>query len=256
MNDVFSGLEHLGFSLDKKINLYRNEQKPKISPTLEDKKTNHIFLKEIECPVCSNKFKTPSVKVNSPRIAGKDSDFFIRYSVINPYLYDVYICNSCGYSAMKGDFSKIRQFQIDLVLKEIKPKWKGRTYPSIFTEEVAIERYKLALLTAVLCQGKSSTKAMICLKIAWMYRLLNDSKNENLFISNAIEGFTYSYSNEAFPVYGLNIHSVAYLLGELHRRLGNNIEALNWISKVIIATGINPRLKEMARDCKDLIKEQ
>ena len=56
----------------------------------------------------------------------KDSDFFIRYSLINPYFYDVWVCNSCGYAAMKADFDTIRSLEIEQVQKSITPKWHGR----------------------------------------------------------------------------------------------------------------------------------
>ena len=68
--------------------------------------TTHIYDKEIICPVCNSKFNAKVVKVNSPRITSKDSDFFIRYRVVNPYFYDVWMCNSCGYSASEGRFSQ------------------------------------------------------------------------------------------------------------------------------------------------------
>ncbi|MDZ4957104.1 DUF2225 domain-containing protein, partial [Clostridium perfringens] len=62
---------------------------------------NNLFFKEVICPVCENSFKTPTVKVNTPRVTSRDSDFFIRYSVVNPYLYEILLCPSCGYSALR-----------------------------------------------------------------------------------------------------------------------------------------------------------
>ena len=39
----------------------------------------------------------------------------INYEVINPMLYDVWVCPTCGYAALKGEFPKIRSFQIRCV---------------------------------------------------------------------------------------------------------------------------------------------
>lgn len=61
----------------------------------------HTFDKTITCPVWLSKFEIKCLKSKSPRILSKDSHLFIRYKSINPYFYDVWICNSCGYSAMK-----------------------------------------------------------------------------------------------------------------------------------------------------------
>jgi len=216
---------------------------------------DHIFDKSVVCPVCNNKFKTKAVKTKSPRIATKDSDFFIRYTVANPYFYDVWICNSCGYAAMKSDFETLRSFRQELVCSNITPKWKPREYPNILDANLAIERYKLALLNAVLIQMPSSTKAMISLKIAWMYRFLEDFEHEQPFLMQALDAFNDAYINEPFPIYGLQRDSLMYLLGELNRRVGNNDDALRWFSKTIVNTNTSFRIKELARNGRDLIRK-
>ncbi|NSB12657.1 DUF2225 domain-containing protein [Clostridium beijerinckii] len=215
---------------------------------------NHLFDKQIVCPVCNSHFKAKTVKSKSPRVISKDSDFFIRYSVVNPYFYDVLICNSCGYAAMRSDFEKLKLHKKELVLSNVTPKWKPREYPHILDEKLAIERYKLALLNAMLIDLPNSAKGMISLKIAWMHRLLDNNIQETLFLKQALEGFNTAYMTEIFPIYGLQRDSLMYLLGELNRRLGNNQDALQWYSKTIVNTNSSYKIKEMARVGKDLIK--
>lgn len=215
---------------------------------------NHLFDKNIICPVCGAKFKTKCVKFKSPRIKAKDSDFFIRYSVINPYFYDVWICNSCGYTAIKSDFEKIKSYKKELVLNNITTKWKPRNYPDILDEKLAIERYKLALLNAMLIDLPHSTKAIILLRIAWMYRLLENDSHEKTFLKQALDEFNEAYISESFPMHGLQRDSLMYLLGELNRRLDNFQEALLWYSKTILGTNTSYKIKDLAHSGKDLIK--
>ncbi len=214
----------------------------------------NLFFKEITCPVCNNKFKTLAVKVDAPRIKSRDSDLFIRYSNENPYFYEVWVCPSCGYSALKVDFEKIRRYQIELVKDKITSKWVNREYPIPFNEKVAIERYKLALLNAVVIESKESTKAMICLKIAWMYRLLSDDDNEKNYLNQALLSFNDTYINEKLPVYGLDKFSIMFLIGEINRRIGEEEKAFRWFSEVITSIGSPQKVKEMARDGKDKIR--
>lgn len=216
--------------------------------------TKNIFFKQITCPVCNSIFKTPAIKVNAPRITSKDSDFFIRYLAENPYFYEVWLCPNCGYAALKTDFQKIRNFQSKLVKENITPKWVNREYPIPFNENVAIERYKLALLNSLVMESKSSTKAIICLKIAWMFRLLSDTINENNFLSQALIAFNDTYINEKLPVYGLDRFSIMFLIGELNRRIGEDTTSLRWFSEVITSIGAPQKIKEMARDGKDKIR--
>lgn len=215
---------------------------------------NNLFFKDIVCPVCEKKFKTLSVKVTAPRVKSRDSDLFIRYLVENPYFYEVWICPTCGYSSLKVDFHNIRKYQIELVKSKITSKWVNRDYPIPFNEKVAIERYKLALLNAVVIEGKESTKAMICLKIAWMYRLLSDETNEKVYLNQALLSFNDTYIKEKLPVYGLDRFSIMFLIGEINRRINEEETAFRWFSEVITSIGAPQKIKEMARDGKDKIR--
>lgn len=216
---------------------------------------NYLYDKKVTCPVCGANFTVKAIKTSSYRIQGKDSDFFIRYNIINPYFYDVWICNDCGYSAMKVDFDKIKSFQKNLVKSNITPKWRPRTYNVPYNVNTAIERYKLSLLNYFYIESYASKKAMNCLKIAWMFRILEDKDNEQNFLNQALKNFNDAYYNEDFPIYGMDKFTVMYLIGELHRRLGNNEDALIWFSNVITSPMASPKIKNMARDQKDLIKK-
>jgi uncharacterized protein (DUF2225 family) len=260
--NLFSGLEHLGFDETSDFDLYgtqktKNVEKKtqEINQTEEEKQKSLLFDRELVCPVCDNSFKVRSVKTSAARMQKKESDFFIRYTIINPYFYDVWVCNICGYATMKIDFEKIRTHQIEKVQKSISQKWKGISYPAVYDLNIAIERYKLALLNYCVMEARSSAKAMTCLKLAWMYRLAEDFENEIVFLKQALEGFNDAYYNEDFPIYGMDRFTTMYLLGELNRRTANFDQANLWFSKIITASSIPQRIKELARDQRDLIKE-
>lgn len=216
----------------------------------------HIYDKEIVCPVCTYKFNAKVVKVNSPRITTRDSDLFIRYSIVNPYFYDVWVCDSCGYSAVKADFPKVKAHQKELVMNEITRKWRPHDFPDNFTVSDAIHRYKLALVNAMAIDSPNSSLAMLFLKLGWMFRLSEDTEKENLFLGNALQYFLKAFSLEDFPIYGMQRDSISYLIGDLYRRTGNNEEALRWYSKVMTTIGASVKVKELARDSKDMINNK
>lgn len=256
--DIFSGLEDLGFNNIDEIELFaKKDEAKKDSPEKKiESEITSIYDTEVTCPVCDSKFKAKTVKASAPRPTKKDSDSFQRYATINPYFYDILLCNCCGYAAMRSDFHKIRNFQIDAVRQKLSIKWVGKNYPNIYDANIAIERYKLALLNAVVMEAKSSKKAMLCLRIAWMYRLINANDNELMFLKQALEGFTDAYSNEDGDIYGMDRFTIMYMLGELSRRVGKEDEALTWFSKVITTPTAPQKLKERSRDQKDLIKPE
>lgn len=220
------------------------------------KEKSLLYDREVTCPVCGNIFKAKSIKTSSYRILKKDSDLFIRYSVINPYFYDVWVCNECGYAAMKRDFNKIRSFQINSVKEKITPTWIPKVYPEVYNIDIAIERFKLSLLNYVVIESPYSKKGFNSLKLAWMYRLKDDYEKEKLFLNEALESLKEAYSSEDFPIYGMDRYTAMYLIAELMRKAGNTEESLRWFSNVITCPGISSRLKNLARDQKDLIKEE
>ena len=260
--NLFSGLEDLGIDNIDDIGLFKKAEEKveaidieKIEASHTEKQKTHIYDKEIKCPVCEHNFKVRMVKSASPRIQKKDADFYIKYDVINPYFYDVWLCNYCGYSGMKADFVKIKEHQKALILSKITPKWHGKTYPEVYNVNIAIERYKLSLYSSVIMESSSSRKAMNCLKIAWMYRLSEDSDNELLFLDQALEGFNDAFTNESTPIYGMDHGTLMYLIGELYRRVNEFGNANLWFSKLITSTNVDQKIKEMARTQRDCIKQ-
>jgi uncharacterized protein len=259
MKEIFSGLEKLGFKEVNITDIYENNKPLKNSLEKNKPQSSLIYLSTVTCPVCQNIFKEKTVKSSSIRIASKDTDFFIRYSVINPYFYDVWICNKCGYSALKSDFPKIREIETKLILDKITSKFKVKEYPEFYDIDIAIERYKMALINAVYMESRASKKAILCLKLAWMYRLMESEfgrEMERTFLKEAVTGLEEAYMKEPFPIYGMNSYTTMYLIGEINRRLSNYSIALTWFSNLITSRGVKSNLKELARTQKDLIKEE
>ncbi|WBW98771.1 DUF2225 domain-containing protein [Oceanirhabdus sp. W0125-5] len=255
-NKLFEELKEIGFKNIDAIDIYKKELKDE--PVIEKKINMETYLydRTVVCPVCGDSFKTPSVKSSAYKTSGKESDFYINYTLINPYFYDVWLCNACGYAAMKSDFDRLSQSERKTILENITSQWTGRKYPRVRDENHAIERYKISLLNYIVRKSKNSTKAITCLKIAWMYRLKPEEKFRPLeikFMEEALTGFKEAYYNEVFPIYGMDKYTTMYLIGELYHRINDYDNALIWLSNVLTTPGVKSSLKDLARDQKDII---
>lgn len=258
--DLFSELANLGYKDIEAVDLFKrtDSQVEAIETEIindEERERSLLYDRELVCPVCGNKFLIKAIKKSSNKILKRESDFYVHYSIINPYFYEVYLCNHCGYAALSSDFLKIKPSQVPLVREKVTPKWQGKSYPEIYNVKIAIERYKLALLNYFYLEDVASKKAMTCLRIAWMYRLLKDNINEVTFLKQAIQGFEHAYTEEKFPLYEMDEFTALYLLGELNRRIGDDDKALSWFGKVITSFNANQKVKDKARDQRDLIVE-
>jgi uncharacterized protein len=256
-NKIFGDLSNFGFDNLDNFTLYapneekRNAKKENIN---ERSPLDAIYEKKLDCPNCYSQIVVPAVKTSAIRITAKDTDFMIYYQSPNPSFYDVWFCKVCGYAAMSNRFANINDTQKKLIKGTITSKWKfSKEYPILYTEEIAIETHQLALLNAVVKRSRDSEKAMICLKIAWLYRLKTDAINEKKYLRQALHGFLNAYEKETFPIAGLDGSSAQYLIGELYRRVEDNSNSLLWFGRVLMSRTATEKIKSMTRDQKDKI---
>jgi Uncharacterized protein conserved in bacteria len=278
MGNLFSGLEAFGLDKLKNVDVYANEEtnKKDNSAGVEKPKVTEadiLFDKSFTCPVCDKEFKSKTVKTGKVKLLSADTDLRPKYQMVDSLKYDAVVCPHCGYAALNRFFNYMMSAQVKLIKEQISVNFKGlQEEGDIYTYDDAIARHKLALINTIVKKGKNSEKAYTCLKIAWLIRgkvetLPADTPNydqvkkqlgaeEVELISNAYEGFLGAFSKETFPMCGMDENTMTYLIADLARRSGKYDEASRWLSKVLISRDANERLKQKAREVKDLMKEK
>lgn len=277
MSNLFSGLEEFGFNNLSNINIYDDGNKPND----EDSKKNSqntfsekdiVYDKSYTCPVCDKEFKAKTVKVGKLKLQSLDTDLRPKYLMADPLKYDAILCPHCGYAALNRFFKNITAVQAELVRKNISSKYRHvEETGSIYSYDTAIARHKMALVNAIVKKARISERAYTCLKTAWVIRgkrenLPKDTPNyneeierlkqeEKEFISNAYEGFSEAYTKEDFPMCGMDANTITLLVAELARRVGKYDECSRWISKLLVSRDANDRIKERAREIRELLKE-
>lgn len=276
MANLFSGLEAFGLGNLTEINVYdkekaeENETVKEIRPSFSEE--DIIFDKTFSCPVCDAEFKTKMVKSGKVKLLSLDTDLRPRYQYTDPLKYDAILCPNCGYAALNRFFKYVTSTQAALIKNNITATFrKFEEKGEIFSYDDAIARHKMALVNAIVKKAKTSERAYTCLKTAWVIRgkaenLPKDTpdyqrvaealeKEETEFITNAYEGFVEAFMKETFPMCGMDENTITLLVAELARKIKKYDESSRWISKVLISRDCNERIKEKAREIKDLIKE-
>ena len=125
----------------------------------------------------------------------------------------------------------------------------------------------MALASAVVKRGKLSERAYTCLKTAWLLRAKQEEDSteekdkpalkaqEVEFLKNAYEGFVEAVSKENFPICGMDEPTLDCVIADIGRRIGRYEEAGRLISKVIVSRSAPDRIKNKAREIKELIVE-
>lgn len=278
MANLFSGLENFGLGNLSEMKIYEEKEKES-SPSSGNVEKNTIseediiFDKTYLCPVCDKEFKAKMVKSGKVKLLSLDTDLRPRYQFADPLKYDAILCPHCGYAALNRFFKYVTNGQAGMIKKAISASFHGvKETESTLSYDDAIMRHKLALVNSIVKKAKTSERAYTCLKTAWVIRgkaenLPKDTPNydkaiealekeELEFITKAYEGFVEAFMKESFPMCGMDENTVTLLVADLARKIKKYDEAGRWISKILISKDANERLKEKARDIKDMLKEE
>ncbi len=218
-----------------------------------------LYEKKVECKVCGREFKTNKVRISKMRLVKRDSDFLNYYEGENPVKYSVFVCPHCGYAAMESKFNNINFAGREIIKKEITPKWNKRKFNGKRDIGTSIEAYKLALYNGELLDYDKLDLGNICIRIGWLYRIKGEEYHDEeiRFISYARDLYKEAYYKEYLENSSMDEVTLAYLVGELSRRLGENENALNWFNTVLTNPDIkdNSMLEKMAREQWIIAKE-
>lgn len=276
---ILSGLEGFGLGGLENIDIFgsdkkeekKQEQKAPVVPEVTE--SDLIFAKNFTCPCCDKEFKSKTVKIGKAKLLGTDLDLRPKYEVVDSLKYDVILCPHCGYAAMARFFQYITGPQAKLVRVNISQAFKNvEPKGDIYTYEEAIERYKLALANAIVKRAKSSEKAYLCLKLAWVIRGWGESMDEKLpdfddkqkqckaeeeeLLKNALDGFLAARQSETFPMCGMDESTVDYLIAVLSMKFGQMEVAAKLVSSILTSPVANKRMKDKARGLKEIMVEQ
>lgn len=275
---LFSGLEKFGLGKLEKMEVFEEDAKKKAAGTdnkVEKPKITEedlLFDKTFTCPVCDEEFHSKMIRTGKVKLLSADTDLRPKYQLVDSLKYDALVCPNCGYAALSRFFKFMMPAQAKLIRENISKNFSGLAPTgNIYTYDDAIARHKLALANAVVKKAKTSEKAYTCLKMAWLYRgkaesLPSDTpdydkvikelqSSEKELLENAYDGFLAAFSKEAFPMCGMDELTVTYLVADLARRIGKYDESSRWISKVLSSRQANERIKNRARDIKEMLNQ-
>ncbi|SDG46812.1 hypothetical protein SAMN04244560_02406 [Thermoanaerobacter thermohydrosulfuricus] len=192
----------------------------------------YLYDKKTVCPVCKKEFTYTKVRSSQLKVEERERDFYTKYKDgINPFFYEVIVCPNCGYAALESEFDRITNDKKEKILSLVTAKWVKREFSGERTPQKALEAYLLALYCSQIKEDKPIVFAKTCLRIAWIYRILNDKVNEEKYLKYALDSYIKAYSGS--DIYEEEEVLLIYMIAELNRMLGNREEALKWYNKVI-----------------------
>ena len=188
------------------------------------------------------------------------------YDCFREYESGLRVCPHCGYVALSRYFDFLVAIQKKNIQEKICANYKAQPKDEPFyTYEEAINRHKLALLSATVKGTKDSEKAYTCLKIAWLYRGAGEqmedgakkdeyAKQEENFLKSAFDGFQSARMTEDPPMCGMDEMTVDFLIASLAFHFKDYSTCMNLLSGIITSTSATSRMKDKARDLKEEVQ--
>ncbi|MEG0259762.1 MAG: DUF2225 domain-containing protein [Lysinibacillus sp.] len=217
------------------------------------------YEKQIQCINCKKEF--PSLKVRSKfiKVEHTESDFQPIYADnVNALYYNVFVCEHCGFSFTE-DFTKYFAPGIqDEIRTQITDKWVHHNFSGERTVFQAIQVYKLAFVSGTLKKEKFVATAGLALRLAWLYRSLNNEGQEQRFLKISRDHYIDSFSTEDYSSTQMSAVRIMYIIAELSRRMGDLENATRFFSKVIEKQNVGGEAKiiDMAKEQWAIIRKE
>ena len=219
-----------------------------------------FYDKKMTCLNCKEHFTTTKVRSRFARVSSTDSDFKPNYkdSEVNPLFYNIAVCPSCGFSFTDDFAPYFAPGTKEQIASTITAGWQRQTFGNERTIDQAIDTYKLGYLSAVVKKEKALTIAGITLRTAWLYRILENSVEEQRFLTIARNLYEDAYSADDHVGTQMSETRVLYMVAELSYRAGDREKATQYFSKIIETqrTSTEPQLIEMTKERWQEIREE
>lgn len=189
-----------------------------------------LFWRSYTCPCCASTVYSCAVRSRAQRVAGVEQDFYIQYEGHNPLYYAAIVCDACGYAFDEADREPLRPAVKEVVLPRLANQPRCG-YAGMRTLEKAIDAYQRVIYCQGIAERGAAIRANSCLKLAWIYRGAGDREMESLWLKQARHFFLEVYEK------GLSLGTkqelrLMYLLGEIHYRLEDYKQAVDWFSRI------------------------
>jgi uncharacterized protein len=211
-----------------------------------------LYDKKYHCEMCEQSFTTKKVRSRFVKVLRFDTDFAPIYAdeFENPILYYVNVCPNCGYSFTDDFSTNFPPGAKQLIQDKICSQWSPHDYGDKRTIQEAMNTFKLAAYSSTLKKEKHIVSAGLYIRLAWLYRSLDNHGQEKRFLKLALKEYTESYSTGDYKGTQVSELRLMYLIGDLSRRLGQTQDAVRFFSKVIEKQrqSVEPQIIQLAKD--------
>lgn len=194
-----------------------------------------LYDKKFECLMCKKTFTSKKVRSKFVKVANYDTDFCPTYTSedANPLLYYIKVCPHCGFSFSEDFQPYFAPGTKEIITEKVCNQWVPQDFGDMRTVNSALQTYKLAAYCGTLKKEKHINLSGIYIRLAWLYRGLDNNGQEKRFTNLALQEYLDSYMADDYRGTQVTEVRMLYLIGELSRRTDKTEQAVKYFSKVI-----------------------
>ncbi len=276
--DLFADLEKLGLKQSGELNILddgtskqRQVVQPKVVEAKPMEEKDFLIERKLKCDVCDGEVLVLSLRASKAKKLEPDNDLRPRHQGIDTVKYGVTSCPRCGYTALNKHFNHNSPAQRKWIREAICANYKSTMVQNYetYTNENAVEKYKLALMVAMTRRAKLSEKAFICLNLAWLRAEQAKPSSEDgpvikvqkekyqqefeAFYRQAYDGFQKVLSTEEGPYEGMDHNTLEYIIANMAMYFKEYDVAAKIVSGMITNQNTPVRIKDKCIELKDQI---
>ncbi|MGB9905440.1 MAG: DUF2225 domain-containing protein, partial [Desulfotomaculales bacterium] len=211
------------------------------------------FDKKVTCPVCRSPFVTKAFFAHKLKLVRQDSELRNHYANFEPLLFGVWVCPNCYYAGLADSFDQLSPRQKAVLLEGSSGrKEKFGDLGEEGERRRALKAHLLLLENLSQIDADPAQVAKVWLRLAWLNDDAGNGEAAAAARKKALEMFEKVYFTSTRALTPEQDQQMAYLIGELHARLGNPEEALRYMRQAAMQKKGNA---QFARQVQDRIYE-
>lgn len=222
-----------------------------------------VFFTDVAtCPVSQTRFEFLRVRTRAVRPSERESDFHVRYHGVDPTRYGVVVCPHCGFASYWDDFGKVEEAVRGRLWddRDARMALAGGPLNGTRDEDAAVRVLELAMRCYETRGANDSRRAVLQHRRAWLERDAGNAAAERTWLVRARESYQRAFEHDT-RISEEAAARVAYLVGDICVRLGENQDAAQWLETAVrvapkTASGIMRTARDRLQDVRDVIKRE
>ena len=210
------------------------------------------FDKKVTCPVCRSPFVTKSFFAHKLKLVRQDPELRNHYANFEPLLFGVWVCPNCYYAGLADSFDQLSPRQRAVLLEGSSGRREKFGDLGEGERRRALKAHLLLLENLSQIDADPVQVAKVWLRLAWLNDDAGNGEAAAAARKKALEMLEKVYFTSTRALTPEQDQQMAYLIGELHARLGNPEEALRYMRQAAMQKKGNA---QFARQVQDRIYE-